>query len=358
MKAKQQGWYLIPHIVLSKTKYDRWRKLTNTLHLSKKAKRRLEWIIYYETKAQKNTTLTCRHFGISRSLWYYWKKRFNEEDLSSLEDIPPIAQKTRQKEYTPLQYERVLCIRKKYIRYGKEKILRLYQKEYPEDESITSWKVQCIIEISGLYYHKKNQEKTNRKRKRAKERKRITELKKKPKLGHLLCLDTIVRYYSGKKRYILTAIDKHAKIAYARMYKNHSSLSSSDFLKRLHYLLDGNIQNLQTDNGSEFMKYFEIACSELTIPHYFSRVRTPKDNPDNERFNRTLQEEFIQLGNMTYDTKKFNHRLTEWLIEYNFHRPHQSLDYMTPMGFTQKYSKVSKRYSSHTISLQSIFFIV
>jgi hypothetical protein len=86
------------------------------------------------------------------------EKRFNEEDLSSLEDIPPIAQKTRQKEYTPLQYERVLCIRKKYIRYGKEKILRLYQKEYPEDESITSWKVQCIIEISGLYYHKKNQE--------------------------------------------------------------------------------------------------------------------------------------------------------------------------------------------------------
>ena len=284
MKAKQQGFYLIPHIVLSKTKYERWRKIAKALHLSKKAKTRLEWIIYYETKGGNNTTLTCRHFGISRSLWYYWKKRFDEEDLSSLEDTPSIPQRTRQREYTPLQYERVLCIRKKYIRYGKEKILRIYQTLYPKDTSLTSWKVQCIIETSGLYYHKKNQERTNRKRKRAKERKRITELTKKPKLGHLLCLDTIVRYYNGKKRYILTAIDKHAKIAYARMYENHSSLSSSDFLKRLHYLLGGNIQNLQTDNGSEFMKYFEKECIDLNIPHYFSRVRTPKDNPDNERF--------------------------------------------------------------------------
>lgn len=157
-----------------------------------------------------------------------------------------------------------------------------------------------------------------------------------------------VKHYNGKKLYILTAIDKHAKIASARMYENHSSISSFDFLKRLHYLLEGNIQNLQTDNGSEFMKYFEMGCNTLSIPHYFSRVRISKDNPDNERFNRTLREEFIQLGNMMYDTKKFTRNLTEWLIECNFHRLHQSLAYMTPIGFVEKYSKVSKRYSSRT----------
>ena len=73
---------------------------------------------------------------------------------------------------------------------------------------------------------------------------------------------------------------------------------------------------------------------------------------------RTLQEEFIQLGNMTYDTKKCNRNLTDWLIEYNFHRPHQSLDYMTPIGFTQKYSKVSKRYSSRTGDCPPLPFLV
>ena len=47
-----------------------------------------------------------------------------------------------------------------------------------------------------------------------------------------------------------------------------------------------------------------------------------KDNPDIERFNRTVQEEFIQLDNMSTDINVFNTNLTEWLVEYNFHRSH------------------------------------
>ena len=35
---------------------------------------------------------------------------------------------------------------------------------------------------------------------------------------------------------------------------------------------------------------------------------------------------------MTTDIKIFNRNLTEWLIEYNFRRPHQTLDYKPPMG--------------------------
>jgi len=63
------------------------------------------------------------------------------------------------------------------------------------------------------------------------------------------------------KSYILTAIDKHVKIAYARMYQKHSSLASKDFLQRLYHLLDGNLANLQTDNESEFLEHFEQTCN-------------------------------------------------------------------------------------------------
>ena len=41
---------------------------------------------------------------------------------------------------------------------------------------------------------------------------------------------------------------------------------------------------------------------KLDIQRYFSRVKTPKDNPEIERFNETLE--------------------YEWLIEYSFNRPH------------------------------------
>jgi len=56
---------------------------------------------------------------------------------------------------------------------------------------------------------------------------------------------------------------------------------------------------------------FEEICNKLNIAHYFSRVKMPKDNAMNEKFNRTLKEEFIKLGNFTAEPSLFNQRLTE-----------------------------------------------
>ena len=83
-----------------------------------------------------------------------------------------------------------------------------------------------------------------------------------------------------------------------------------------------------------------------TTPGLISRPHTPKDNATNERFNRTLEEEFIQLGNFTPDIPEFNRNLTEWLIEYNFKRPHQSLGYMSPINFIYKHQPLLPMYPS------------
>ena len=130
------------------------------------------------------------------------------------------------------------------------------------------------------------------------------------------------------------------------MYQRANSYNAEDFLNRLLYLLEGKIDNIQTDNGSEFQKYFEQGCQQLNLTRYYSRPRTPKDNPVNERFNRTLQDEFLKLGNLVPETNIFNRKLTEWLIEYNFHRPHQALNYETPIKFNQ----VLPMYPSDTTS--------
>lgn len=329
-------------------KWERLRKTSNVLKLSKSAKQRLEWIIYYYTKSDKNVSLTCRYYGISRKTFYKWFNQFNETSLRTLDDKSKAPHNTRKKEYTNIQYVRVIELRKQYIKYGKVKIFRKYIKKYPLDKTISEWNVQCIIELSGIYYKPAKKDRIQAKRARAQNKKRITELKIKPKSGYLLCLDTVVKYWNGQKRYIITAIDKFNKLAFARMYVNHSSLSAKDFLLRLNYALNGKIENIQTDNGSEFMMHFDKACSSLNFNRYFSRNRTPKDNAVCERFNRTLKEEFISMGNMTSDIDVFNRKLTEWLVEYNFERPHQSLDYLAPAEFVQKYSKVLPMWSSST----------
>jgi len=172
-----------------------------------------------------------------------------------------------------------------------------------------------------------------RKKRKLSQKKRVTELKNKTITGFFFQVDTISLSRSGLRRYIFTAIDKTSKLAFSRMYKGASSFNARDFLYRLIYLVNTKIQIIQTDNGSEFAKLFEEACTKLKVPHYFSRVKMPKDNAMNERFNRTLREEFIQMGNFTTEPLLFNQRLTEWLIEYDFNCPHQSLGYLSPTEY-------------------------
>jgi len=62
----------------------------------------------------------------------------------------------------------------------------------------------------------------------------------------------------------------------------------------------------------------------------------------------TCAEEFLTQGNFHLDPQKFNQVPTEWLVEYNFRRPHQALDYTPPINFQAKYLKVLPMYPSST----------
>jgi transposase InsO family protein len=318
--------------------------------LSSSAKKRLAWMDYYHK--HQNISQTCRYFGISRKTFHHWKKRYQPFHLESLEEKSRRPKRTRQWQVSIVQENRVLKLRRQYIRYGKEKLKVLYQQQY--HQPISSWKIQRVIQKHGLYYSPLKAERTRSRRAQSLPKRRITELKKEPKEGFLIQTDTIVLHWFGLKRYILTGIDHHSKIAFARMYSSKHSKHAADFLRRLYYLFDAKIQNIQTDNGSEFAKHFREAITELGLNQYFSRVRTPKDNAFDERFNRTLQEEFIALGNRHPDIQIFNQKLTEWLVEYNFHRPHQSLGYETPINFQNHYYKLLPMYPSSTRSCNNL----
>jgi transposase InsO family protein len=321
--------------------YERWRLVARELKLSREAKLRLDWIIYYH---QGNTAIqTARHYGIAKKTFYKWFGQFDQDNpytLFCLENKSKAPKRARQREITTIEEQRIIELRKARIRYGKMKLAKIYETTY--GEKISSWKIQKVIESRKLYYNPVKTARITRKCKKAQKKKRITELKLdtlkwyEKKSGYIVCLDTIVIHWNSVKRYIFTAVDKYGKVAYARMYKNKSSRNGENFLLRLYYLLDGQIPRVGHDNGTEFEKYFKMACQKFQIEQYYSRVHTPKDNPNNERFNRTLQEEFIQLGNYHSDPEIFNRKLTEWLIEYNFIRPHTALNYQTPLEFSKK----------------------
>jgi len=308
-------------------------------------------MIFYYTIAKRNASYTCRYFGISRQCFHKWLKRFeqSQENVKFLKTKSRAPKRTRNWEVTSKEQRRVVALRKKYMRLGKMKLKTIYEKRYKG--KVSAHKIQRIINRYNLYSDPVKKEKEDKRRKRSRQKKRIQQLTKQTKVWFLLKLDTIVIYQDGLKRYILTAVDYAGKFGYARMYKNKSSRSATDFLYRLKYLIDAPIENIQTDNGSEFAGEFERTVEKLNLERYFSRNHTPTDNAEVERFNQTLEYEWLYDGNLTMDCDKFNKRLTNWLIEYNWVRPHETLDYQTPIEYIVENTEVSTMYPSRTGAL-------
>lgn len=309
------------------SKRERLRAVAKELPLSREARTRLEWMIWYETTGARNARATCRHFGISPKVFCAWRNRFAETNLRLLEDRSHRPHRVRQRTITPTEEQRVIRLRKARLMYSKLKLQVLYRQQ--DGTPISSRKIQKVIEAHRLCPNSVKAARTAAKRKRAQAKKRVTELAVKPRTGFLLGLDTIVVTWRGTRRYLLTAIDRFSRLAFARLYATGSSVNAADFLRCLHQLLDGQLVRVRTDNGSEFHKRFEEAAADLRLTHRRSRVHAPKDNAVCERFNRTIQEEFTAQGNANPDPSVFNRKLAVWLEEYNFQRPHAALGYRT-----------------------------
>ena len=142
--AYEQYRQVCKKLAIPFNKYDLWRRTAKASNLSKNARQRLEWIIFYYSKAQCNVKLTCRHFAIYRSQFYYWFNRFDETNIFSLENKSTAPNSVRQKEITPIQEQRAIKLRKEHIHWGKMKLEIIYQKQY--QEKLSSWHFQRVIQ--------------------------------------------------------------------------------------------------------------------------------------------------------------------------------------------------------------------
>jgi len=182
--------------------------------LSKSAKQRLKWLDHYHIS--RNAAKTCRYFGIAPKTFYKWAKRYDPNNLSSLEEHSRRPKTTRDWQVTREEERRIQALRARYIRYGKMKLQVIYSQIYKKP--ISSWKIQRVIQKHQLYYNPKRNLLTQAKKHQYQSVKRITKLTKEPRSGFLLALDTIVLNVYGYRRYILTGVDVYGKIAFARMY--------------------------------------------------------------------------------------------------------------------------------------------
>jgi putative transposase len=109
------------------------------------------------------------------------------------------------------------------------------------------------------------------------------------------------------------------------------------------------ITTIQTDNGLEFLGDFEEYLRQINIPHVFIYPRCCKVNGVVERYQRSLQEEFLDNNlDLIYDPVLLNDKLIDYMLFYNTKRVHKSLGLITPMDFLITKGGMSKMSMTHT----------
>lgn len=169
--------------------------------------------------------------------------------------------------------------------------------------------------------------------------------------GHLVTLDTIERFIHGSRRYILTCTDGYSRFSFAWATSSHASRAAQEFFDIVHRVFPVPFTYVLTDNGSEFKKEFAQALKAEHLTHWKTYPKCPRMNGKTERFNRTVQEEFVDYhAGALLDPDSFNRQLIEWLLWYNGERPHWALGLKSPVQFLVDNSNLSRMWWRNTIN--------
>jgi transposase InsO family protein len=159
-----------------------------------------------------------------------------------------------------------------------------------------------------------------------------------------VALDTVEIFINGIRRYIITFEDIYTRFGFAWSTKSHASLAAKEFFElcRRAFPCAFNFLYVLTDNGSEFKKHFAEELKRLHLTHYHTYPKTPKMNAHVERFNKTIQQDFINFRYQLLkdDIDEFNRQLMDWLIWYNTRRVHYAFqNKMSPVQFMVSYQQ-------------------
>lgn len=313
--------------------YDRFMKtLANSFKfdLSDPAKFRLHVLEYYYQYGWK-PTITA--FKIGKSTLYDWKKRY-EKSGKSLGSLVPNKTRPHHVRQMTTDWRLIQFIRQFRQTYGNigERKLKIFLDEYAKELNIppiSSRTISKVIKRRHLYFDIPKKVKRRNKFSRYRSRK-----SPKPNFPGYVEIDSIVVYINNTRHNFMSCIDIYTKFAYVRKVNTLSSLQAKITFQAFQQLLPHPVHTIQTDNGSEFLGKFHQYLETRGIKHIFIYPRSPKLNGVVERFNRTVQEEFINRNDdIYYDLTAFQIKLAKYLNWYNYKRPHASLGYLSPMQF-------------------------
>jgi transposase InsO family protein len=171
--------------------------------------------------------------------------------------------------------------------------------------------------------------------------------------------------------YMLVAIDRTSKFAFAELHERVSRRVAGDFLRRLIEAVPYKIHTVLTDNGTHFTDpkgdsrtavevrqllagkalfrchAFVLACAQNDIDHRLTKPNHPWTNGQVERMNRTIKDATVKRYH--YEShEQLREHLRTFLDAYNFAKRLKTLKGRTVFEFiTQKWTSEPERFKLH-----------
>lgn len=244
------------------------------------------------------------------------------------------------------------------LRFIEEKVLecrRMGKNKYEIHQALKEKLKKFTPSPSGIYNICKRYN-LNQLTPKMKESKRKIIKTRAGELGHIdvhyLSKDIIVN--DNQRYYLVALVDSCTRVAWVEVTSSIKSLDVMFMTLRCIHQLQAQFgiqfEEILSDNGPEFSGRgrtkkpknilnhpFERMLIELGIKHRYTRPYRPQTNGKVERFWRTIEADLFE--NTTFDSiEHLQEELFQYLVYYNYDRPHQALNGLFPSLFLNNLS--------------------
>ena len=291
------------------------------------ARIRLAW--FRKASELDNVSEACKYFGLSRSEYYFWHKRWVESGrkLVSLYDLPRTPHSSP-KELDEDTISLIVAVRLE-TGYGERTLETVLARDY-----------DCVVSHHGIGNVLKRTGLVKKVRRKPRQRQLDARAYAPGERGQM-----DVKHWK-RTAYQYDIIDCATRLKYKRLYDGVSPAHTVDFLEhaRRFFAPAFEFREIQTDNGMEFtftqmpqvkiQHPVDVYLEKCGIAHRLIRASSPNLNGRIERSHGTDKAGF-RHAHREHTVANLQTFLTEDCVRYNTYRPHHSLNMMTPLEYLQ-----------------------
>jgi transposase InsO family protein len=285
---------------------------------------------------------------ISRTTIYRWQAMYLQSKRNPASLIPKSTRPKRLRQmrvdYRLVGFIRSIRESENYGFMGKDKIKPLLDA-YAKEIGITSVSTGVIGKIIKRKKLTKNTHALKCKKWKRGKAGGIIRIKHSPKVkapGYIE-VDCVTINLNGRNYYFVCLIDVFTRFALASYLPSLKAKLVTEILKwfinQYYQQTEIKVHTIQTDNGSEFLADFHDYCLTHNLQHIFTYPHHPQTNGYIERYNCSVQKEFLERSDELYtgNIDAFLPKLDRYNTWYNEVRPHSALKNRTPIIFIKNY---------------------